>query len=201
MSTVVLPICYAAPIHWYAIYAQKEEVILEAKEHFVKQSFRNRCEIYSPNGKQALVAPITHKGKRQTMAQKQLSYQENWQKNHWKSLEAAYRSSPYFEFYEDDFKPLFEQQPKGLMDWNLQLHQLICDSIGLEEKHQLSDVYHQDYAEDFRSLGPKNKNIKPNPKYHQVFEEKHGFIPALSIFDLLFNLGPESLSYLEEMNI
>lgn len=202
MKQIVLPSCYAAPVGWYALYQQAEEALIEVHEHFVKQSFRNRCEIYSPNGIQALVVPITHRGRRQTMKDKRISYNDDWRKNHWKSLEAAYRSSPYFEFYEDDFAPLYEKRFEFLHDFNMSIHEIVCDSLSIDKELTITENY-TEHLEDFRNISPKtdwDKNITFGT-YIQVFESKHGFKPNLSIFDLLFNEGPAAQAYLDHLNV
>jgi hypothetical protein len=201
MNELVLPSCYAAPIAWYALYQQADKVLIETKENFVKQSYRNRCEIYSPNGVQSLVAPITLRGKRQLITDKCLSYNDDWRKIHWKSLQAAYRTSPYFEYYEDDFAPIYEKRYDRLIDLNNAVHQTIVEALDIDTEVSETSEYKKEHPLDYRNISPKtdwDKDLKFEP-YIQVFNSKHGFIPRLSILDLLFNLGPASEAYLNNI--
>ncbi|MEQ8908610.1 MAG: WbqC family protein [Vicingaceae bacterium] len=201
---IKLPTAYCAPIYQFALALQNGGYCLEVKEHFVKQSFRNRCEIYGANGRQKLVIPLQWRN-HTPIEEVKLSYAENWQKLHWKSLVSAYRASPFFDFYEDDFAPLYQTQAISyLVDWNAQFENLVCELIGLELNIEKSSHY-EDEEPDYRQIiHPKNKALRKEveyPKYIQVFGDKHGFISNLSILDLLFNLGPETNHYLKNLSL
>lgn len=201
----IFPICYFAPINYYYYLLQYPHVTFDIHEHFVKQTFRNRCQILSPNGVQNLSIPIKSVKKRKTYWNTQISNTENWQILHWRSLEAAYRSSPYFEYYEDHFALFFlEKQFDFLHEITLATHELVAKLIQLPVKHQLSESFVKtpENTDDFRGLMspsklPKNLELTP---YIQVFSDRHPFTTNLSILDLLFNQGPNTLSYLKGLN-
>ena len=197
----LLPICYLAPISYYAILAASENIALEKHEHFVKQTYRNRCSICGANGRLDLIIPIQHKGERQVMKDVRIANSEKWQALHWKSLEAAYRSSPYFEYYEDDLQPFYERPFEFLTDLNLELQALILKLLrfSVEFDHTLS--YHKVPADstDLRgACDPKepSSDLVSLKDYIQVFSDRNGFLSDLSIVDLLFNQGPDALEYL-----
>lgn len=169
---------------------------------YEKQTYRNRCTIYGANGRLDLTVPIvhSHNGKRQTDQMIKIHHAENWQKNHWKSLESAYRSSAYFEFYEDELLEVYKQKHSGLMEMNLAFIALFF--TWLEEP--FAPEFHASYTpltdESSALLNAKTKYPKKTPAYAQVFETKYGFIPQLSCLDLFFNLGPETKSYLNTLD-
>jgi len=187
----LFPIHYAGNIAYYKALMASDTVVFEQHEHFPKQTFRNRMEILGPNGIQKLVIPTVKTGERRTMNNVGISYAEHWQKDHWKSLEAAYRRSPYFEFYEDEFRPFYKEETELLIDFNLKLHETICRLLQIELPHDLSTEYQDTVASDHRS---KPFTQLENPAtYMQVFEDRHPFTPNLSILDALFNLGPRTV--------
>ena len=191
--------CYLPPAEYFYYLLQQPEAIIDIHENFVKQSHRNRCTILSPNGALNLVIPILKKGKSTRFKDVKIAYYENWQKTHWKSIEAAYRSSPYFEYYEDDLKPLFlENKPELLLDFNFLLFEQLLTLLNIDVKYSKSDCYIENVANpiDYRKINPKIKPHLDFPEYIQVFSDKTGFVPNLSIIDLLFNEGPNAKNYL-----
>ncbi len=187
---------YFSPISQYATLVKEDEIVFEVSDNFQKQTYRNRCYIYSPNGKLLLNIPIQHN---KATASKDILIDNsvNWKKQHLKSLETAYKSSPFFEFYIDDLKPIFEKEQKFLMDLNLQCHALIMDALQVEIPSSFPSEYEKDARHDFRYLAiAKQKLAVHFPRYIQVFEDKHGFLPNLSILDLLFMEGPSAINYL-----
>ena len=196
---------YFPSIHQLAVMVQCEELWFEMDDHFQKQTNRNRMYIYSPNGTQLLQIPVKHnKGIHQKTRDVKIEYSFNWQKQHWKSLEAAYRSSPFFEYFEDDLAPIYTKQYPFLMDLNLEIWELLQSLMGYHKTPQkTTEYFHTSPKEitDFRHLIDGKKHAFNNTPYHQVFEEKHGFITNLSILDLLFNEGRHSLNYLKEQVI
>ncbi len=199
LNKQLLPIAYLAPISYYAILLQKSHCEIEYHEHFIKQTIRNRCEIYGANGKLSLTIPKQRKGSSKTLITKiKISNTTNWQKEHWNAITSAYNSSPFFQYYKDELKPYFEKKEIYLIDFNSKLQELILKFLQIEKKYTTSTKYnHLGNFIDLRNSDFKSKQIK---KYDQVFMEKHGFISNLSILDLLFNLGPESTDYLNNMN-
>lgn len=192
----VFPIHYCGSVGYYRMILNAETIVFEGHEHFVKQSHRNRMEILSPNGPQKLVIPTLKTGKRRLTKDIQISYAENWQKDHWKGLEAAYRRSPYFEFYEDRFKPLIWGKPALLIDYNLALHQLILEFLKIKKNFTITESFEENALpnyrmESFRISDDLFNNWSYN-KYLQVFSDRFDFVDNLSILDMLFNIGPRS---------
>jgi hypothetical protein len=192
---------YFSPIYQFQQLVATDTVIFETQDNFQKQTYRTRCSIYGANGKLSLNIPIKHsKGTRQTTRDVKIENAFPWQKNHFKSIENAYRSSPYFEFYEDDLRPLYETEYKYLLDFLFKTQELSFELLQLDISYKKTNQYIAAYPqkEDFRFLAiAKSKQEFPVKEYTQVFQEKHGFIPNLSILDLLFNEGPNALSLLE----
>ncbi|MBN4051261.1 WbqC family protein [bacterium AH-315-M05] len=201
----LLSTTYLGPIQYYLKLLEYPSILFEHYEHFEKQTYRNRCCIYGANGKLNLIIPIQHTGDRIAIKDVKISYDSDWQKLHWRSIQAAYRSSPYFEYYEDDFAPFFAKKypaHAGLIDFNEALQFRMLGILGLKIKSSHTTSYQELYADskDYRTtIHPKiatYPSLIANP-YQQVFEDKHGFISNLSIIDLLFNLGPDAISYLK----
>jgi len=198
MIPVVQP-TYFSPIIQYVAIAQAEEFRFELEDNFQKQTYRNRCYVYGANGKLLLNIPILHesKGRRQKTREVKLDSQNNWQLLHKKSLEAAYRSSPYFEFYEEDINVIFEKKYTYLIDLLLDTNEVIFEALGLNAIFKKTQVFEQELSDDFRFLAnAKSEQTFDFEVYHQVFSDKYGFITNLSILDLLFNEGPNSYDYL-----
>lgn len=203
---VVLHPTYFSSIAQFVVLANKE-VVFEIHDNFQKQTYRNRMFLYSANGKQLLSIPIKHAGTkdgRQLYKDVKIDDSFNWQKIHWKSIEAAYRTSPFFEFYEDDIAPLLFEKHTFLMDFNIKTIQTVCDCIGLDFNYEETSSYQKiiEHTIDARSLvnakSDKDFNLQT---YTQVFENKHGHLSNLSILDLLFNEGTNALSYLQNQEI
>ena len=196
---------YLGPLHYYARILYHDEIIIEKFEYYQKSSYRNRCYILSPNGPLRLSVQLRKRNSRCLIKDLALNYDYNWQKVHWMSLCSAYRSSPYFEYYEDDLKPFYEIQYPTLFDFNQALFEQIIQSLNIEKTIRHSAQFEKKPSEeimDFRSkILPNKKSDDPVfkvPKYVQVFEEKTGFHPNLSILDLLFAEGPNTVAILQE---
>ena len=169
-------------------------------EHFVKQSIRNRCDVYGANGKLKLTIPKQRKGSDKTIIKEiQISYKESWQKEHWNAIVSSYNSSPFFEYYKDEFLPFFEKEEMLLINFNNKLQVVILKL--LKEKGDVKTTTEYLHKGNFSDLRNHKWNSEKQEKYDQVFMEKHGFIANLSILDLLFNLGPESADYLHNLDI
>lgn len=193
---------YFAPIIQYIALVNAKEVSFEICDNYQKQTYRNRCYIYGANGKLLLTVPIVHSKskKRQKTKDVKIDHSFAWQKLHIKSIQTAYRSSPYFEFYEDEIIPVILKNHKFLIDLNLESNQIIFDVLQSEISYNKTINYQEQYIDikDYRNL--VNAKVKLNyefQKYQQVFTEKYNFIPNLSILDLLFSEGPNTLNYLE----
>ena len=195
MSHFLLPSCYLAPLPYYSILLNSASCSIDEHEYFVKQSYRNRCEIYGANGKLKLIVPLHHEKEKTPHQLKRISYAEPWQKNHWKSIESAYRSSPYFEFFEEELKNIFFTKHEFLFQMNRSVLLTIMKLMKAENNIEFSTSWERnpDKKIDMRSeLHGNSSFIKiPNDNYYQVFAQRMGFIPNLSIIDLLFNTGLE----------
>jgi hypothetical protein len=194
MPNAIFPVFYAGNIAYYRALLQSD-VCFELFEHFPKQTFRSRMHIIGPNGLQLLTIPTVKTGDKRLTKDVQISYAENWQKDHWKSLEAAYRRSPYFEFYEHHFRPFYKEKKESLVEFNLALHETILKIISLGLPYSLSESY-TSYEEDFRSISFDLTENETKP-YTQVFNDRHAFEPNLSILDAIFNLGPQTTMLLK----
>ncbi|RAK20179.1 WbqC-like protein [Flavobacterium aquaticum] len=204
MNNILIHPTYFPSISHYVAMLQADSVTFEMEDNFQKQTNRNRMYIYSPNGVQLLNIPVKHAiEKHQKYKDVRIENDFGWQKNHFKSLEAAYRTSPFFEYFEDDFRPLFEKKHEFLMDLNLEVFQLVNDLLGINiQPQKTTEFFHEvpDYN-DFRHLVNGKKDTTQLEEYTQVFNEKHGFINNLSILDLLFNEGRYAVDYLKNQQI
>lgn len=194
---ILLPIFYFPPISWFAEFLKSDiEVTLEQFEHFPKQTYRNRTNIYAANGRLSLIIPVRHFGKT-AMKDMEISYAEDWQKQHWRSIKSAYQASPYFEYYEFKLQKLYEEKTTSLVEFNLKCLKTILDILKLDQDFKLSEEYVVESEIDFRKhFSAKKVADKIFPDYYQSFSDKGGFIQDLSVLDLICNLGPESRAYI-----
>ncbi|WP_353085279.1 WbqC family protein [Flavobacterium sp.] len=204
MKSILIHPSYFPSISHYIAMINAEAVTLEMEDNFQKQTNRNRMYIYSPNGIQLLNIPIKHsKNTHQKIQDVKLETAFDWQKQHFKSLEAAYRTSPFFEYFEDDLMPIFTKKHTFLMDLNLQTMELVSKCLGMDFNPQKTTEYFHEVPdhEDFRYLINGKKDTTQLESYTQVFEEKHGFLNNLSILDLLFNEGRYAKDYLKRQTL
>jgi hypothetical protein len=197
----VLPMFYLPPVDYFVqLNTYKPDILIEKEEHFPKQTYRNRANIYSPDGVLALVVPVIKGSKNHTKVKDvKISYDFMWQRLHWQSLQACYRRSAYFEFYEDDFAPFYEKQITYLFDYNEELLNLLLKLAKIKTELNYTNEYQPEYPNlhDFRfSIHPKKESEIQQKPYFQVFEDRKGFMKNLSIIDLLFNQGPQTINYL-----
>lgn len=203
METAYLSTAYLAPVQYYCKLLAYQKIYIEKEENYLKQTYRNRCIIAAANGPLALSVPIEKPDTLKCLTKDiRISDHGNWRHLHWNALVSAYGTSPYFEYYQDDFRPFYEKKYDFLFDFNEQLRELVCELLDLQPNIYYTEVYLAETADDFREIiSPKSKTedtaFKPTP-YYQVFEEKFGFSPNLSIADLLFNMGPEGLLILQQ---
>lgn len=182
-------------INYMQLIAQHGDVVFEAHEHFIKQTYRNRCTIYGANGAQDLIIPVLKKSAKIPVKDLQVAYAENWQHNHFMAIQSAYKSSPYYDFFEEDIKALFVKKEKYLLDYNILFIEWIAKTLKLNLQTRYSDSYVHQYDSNTNSntidarntISPKNETITEHPRYLQVFEEKHGYKPNLSVIDWIFN--------------
>ncbi len=203
MDTIVhISTAYLAPIQQYSKLYAYPEVCIETAENYLKQTYRNRCTIAAANGPLSLSIPIVKPETEKCLTKDiRISDHGNWRHLHWNALTSAYRMSPFFEYYEEDFAPFYEKRYDFLFDFNEELRRMICKLIDIDPKVIYTEQYEPDVLNDFREvIRPKHPGedscFRVVP-YYQVFKEKNGFLPNLSIVDLLFNMGPESLLILQ----
>ncbi len=201
-NSIVLSSNYLPPVSYFHAIAQTDgQITLDKYEHFPKQTYRNRTQLATANGILNLFIPIQHGRKTNVpMQDVRISYDHEWQRLHWLSIQTAYRSSAYFEYYEDDFRPFYEKKYEFLIDYNLDQLQLCLKAIKLKKEIVFTESYSSTFEDklDLRTLiHPKKESIYINPKpYYQIFEERTGFIPNVSIIDLICNQGPQSKNFL-----
>ncbi len=201
-NTAILPLFYLPPVGYFTLLQKLgTDFLIEKHEHLAKQTYRNRASIYSPNGKLDITVPVVKGSKTHTqMKDVRISYDFKWQRLHWLSLESCYRSSAYFEFYEDELSRFYTNKFEFLFDYNLELLEWLSKKLKLNKTFEVTTEYFDDIAPelDYRTImnPKKEEDIVNNKPYYQVFEDRHQFLPNLSIVDLLFNQGPQARLYL-----
>lgn len=199
--SVLLSSAYFGPVQWYQKLNRFDTCLIEQHDHFLKQTYRNRCIIATTAGTQTLTVPIEkYEGDKCEMRDIRISDHGNWQHLHWNALLSAYGESPFFEFYADDLHPFFEQRWTFLFDFNMAITEKMCELLDIRPHIRLTDEYLKDQPNDFRDIiSPKHPlpdaSFEPKP-YYQVYVQKHGFLANLSILDLLFNEGNEAIFFL-----
>jgi len=204
MNNILIHPSYFPSISTFVAIAQSDLVTFEMDDNFQKQTNRNRMYIYSPNGIQLLNIPIKHsKTGHQKTKEVKLETAFDWQKQHFKSLEAAYRTSPFFEYFEDDIFPIFQKKHTFLMDLNMETMAIVSKCLGLIFDYNETDEYFHTVSDktDLRNLVNGKKDTSVFEPFTQVFGEKHGYLNNLSILDLLFNEGRYALDYLKKQQL
>jgi hypothetical protein len=206
MSTALLQTTYFGPIQWYQKLYRYDHCLIEQYDAYQKQTYRNRCIIATANGPQALTFPIEHTDEKMLIKDLRISDHNNWRRIHWNALLSAYSESPFFDYYADDIHPFFEKKYDFLIDFNEAIRQKICELMDIQSDVEYTQSFlspltsHLSPLIDFREvINAKHPQADPDfqpQRYWQVFEGKHGFQANLSILDLLFNMGPESIFYL-----
>lgn len=203
MKSVWLTSAYLPPIEYFSKFMLFDKVFVEQHDHYMKETYRNRCRICGPSGMITLTLPVMKSETvKSEMKDIRISDHGNWRHLHWNAIESAYNTTPYFEFYRDDLFPFYERKYEYLIDFNEALCALVCSWIDLPVQISRTEEYRKDFQVDEcdlrDSIHPKkdfhlvDPAFVPKP-YYQVFHEKLGFIPNLSIIDMIFNCGPESL--------
>jgi hypothetical protein len=209
MKSVLLPIAYLPPVSWMAVAVHSASIVLEIHETYPKQTYRNRCNIATSSGILSLTVPVKRiNGNHTKTCDIQIDNSKNWQQLHWRSILTAYNKTPYFLFYRDAFEPIFFRKYEQLTDLNRDLLNIIFKVMKIspiEVAYTNEYIIYPDFYDLRNSFHPKtNSHREPVltlPRYMQAFEENHGFIPDLSITDLLFNLGPDALKYLSNAEL
>jgi len=206
-SVILLSTAYFAPIRYFSKLASYPEIFIEQHENFIKQTYRNRTVILGANGPISLIVPVV-KGRAQKIKIKDLriAYDEEWQRNHWRTIFSAYNSSPFFEYYADDIEPFFRKKYEFLFDFNQQITETLLKILDIQIDLTLTkdfELFPENCLNLREQISPKvhlidqDLHFEAQP-YTQVFSEKFGFIPDLSILDLLFNEGPSASDVLEK---
>jgi len=203
---VLLSTAFFGPAYYFRAILHARQVMIEKHEHFIKQTFRNRCIIMAANGPMPLIVPVEH-GRRpgQKITDIRIAYHTPWQRNLWKSVFSAYSNSPWFEYYADDIVPFFEKRQTFLFDLNTWITQTMLDLLRINKELSFTgdfECLETPFLNYREKISPKTEirtfdsAYSPVP-YTQVFEDKYPFIPGLSILDLLFCTGPEAAAHLK----
>ena len=209
MTTALLQATYFGPVQWYQKLRRYDSCLIEQYDSYQKQTYRNRCLIATANGVQALTVPVEHSDEKMLVKDLRISDHNQWRRIHWNALQSAYSESPFFDYYADDLRLFFERKYEFLIDFNEAIRQKVCELIDIQPnvsysteftsdtnpqtstpRHQPSDI--ADFRAVINAKHPlPDADFTPR-SYWQVFQHKHGFLPNLSILDLLFNMGTES---------
>ncbi|MGZ3863420.1 MAG: WbqC family protein [Bacteroidia bacterium] len=194
---MLLSTAYLPPLEYFQKIISSNEIFIERHEHFVKQTYRNRCNILSPNGVQSLSIPLINTHDKTPIGEKKIAYAENWQKQHWRSITTAYANSPYFIYYSDELQGFYESRFEHLIEYNTKILRVLLKMLKVKAEIKFTENFISTAENDFRNtISPKVKPAPTFKPYNQVFSEKLPFAPNLSIIDLLFNKGPETKEFL-----
>jgi hypothetical protein len=196
--SLLLSTAYLAPVAYYRMLAGGESIVIETADHYLKQTYRNRCIIATAGGPQTLSIPIVKPDSPKCLTKDvRIADHGQWRRLHWNAIVSGYNSSPFFEYYADDFRPFYEKKIDFLFDFNEQLRVMTCALLDISPSISYSTEHLRIAPPDMQDLReaihPKKVSpLPPIPPYYQVFEHKYGFLPNLSIIDLLYNMGPEA---------
>lgn len=204
-NNILLTTAYFPQIYYFISLLNANEVVVEMQENYNKQSFRNRCNILAANGLQTLTVPVKKQNEnKMPIKDVQLDYSEDWQRNHLKTILSTYKSAPYFIFYVDKLKKIFETKYKYLLDLNNDILLILFDILKIDKSVKFSDIYITENEAKILNINDCRYIIHPKKvlnydfaKYSQVFSHKFGFIENLSILDLIFNKGTEAKEFLK----
>lgn len=195
MNAVLVSTAYLPPINYLSKLIEADQVVIEKHEYFVKQTYRNRCEILTANGKLNLSIPLVKQSHKEIISEKMISYAENWQKQHWRAIISAYKNSPYFEYFEEELLPFYDTQHEFLFDYNTKLLNAVLNILRIKKSIGFTNQFEETPIgiTDLRKLSEiANPDVSVMKPYYQVFADKAGFTPNLSCLDALFNVGLET---------
>jgi hypothetical protein len=195
MSIALLATAYLPSLNYLSSVMEHDTIVIEKHENFVKQTYRNRCDIVTSSGKLSLSIPLLKHADKELIYDKKISYAEDWQKQHWRTIVSAYKNSPYFEFFEDEFRPFYENRHEFLIDYNTQLLQTILDILRVKKQIAFTERFEliPTAGIDLRKLSNLEKSVIDVKPYYQVFADKLGFTPNVSCLDALFNIGLDTI--------
>jgi hypothetical protein len=197
---ILVSTAYLPPVEYFSLISSADEICIEREENYLKQTYRNRCYILSAHGPQLLSVPVYLGSLHKTPVKDiRIDYSKRWQQVHLRALTASYNSSPYFEFYFDEIEKVISANHEFLLELNMDLIAAFLKILKLDQAISYSSAFESDSdsASDFRyKISPKKISQFPDKKYIQVFDNKTGFVPRMSIVDLIFNTGPEAAGYL-----
>ena len=201
MNGVLLSTAYLPDLAYLSQVVHYDTVLIENYEHYIKQTQRNRCDILSSAGALRLSIPLVQKSDKEIISQKRISYAEKWQHQHWRTITTAYKNSPYFEFFEHEFKPFYETEYEFLLEYNSELLKTILNILRIKKNISSTSVFelNPSSVDDLRNTNFQNnyEYISTTP-YYQVFSSKIGFTPRLSCIDALFHIGLETKELLNK---
>ncbi|MBN1186032.1 MAG: WbqC family protein [Bacteroidales bacterium] len=205
-SVVLLSVAYLGPIQYFGKIISYPNVLIEQHDTFGKQSYRNRCRIFGANGPLSLSIPVQRASQHKIKVKDvKIDYSEDWQKQHWKSIESAYRSAAFYEYYHDELEPFYQRKYDFLIDFTNEIQDAVLSCIGITPDITYTNDFIIPGSEevmDYREMIHPKKSIHDplfsSTEYFQVFSDKSGFQPNLSIIDLLFNMGPDAVEVLKK---
>jgi hypothetical protein len=200
----IIELHYFPSIPYVASWMYYDEIIIESKENYTKQTFRNRCQIKTANKVEDLIVPIQKGNSNIPIQEIRIDYHQTWIKNHWGAIQSAYGKAPFFEHYAEDVEKIFQKKPRFLFDLNLQILEYLLNVFDINNKMIFSQRYEKTYPvniADLRSSIHPKQDLKKLSFYHpieymQVFGNQ--FVENLSILDLIFSEGPNSHDILIE---
>jgi len=197
---ILISTAYLPPVEYFSLISKADGILIEREENYLKQTYRNRCYILSSHGPQLLSVPVYLGSQHKTpLKEIRIDYSKRWQQVHLRALTASYGSSPYFQFYFEDFEKIFSVKPEFLVDLNMRLIELILKMLKMNTDIKFTTHFNPiGYVEnDHRySISPKKESAFCGKEYMQVFGNSKGFVPGMSIVDLIFNMGPDAIDYL-----
>lgn len=197
---ILVSTAYLAPVEYFSIILHADEIFIEKEENYLKQTYRNRCYILSAHGRQLLSVPVYLGSIHKTPIKDiRIDYSKRWQQVHLRAMIASYSASPYFEFYSEIFERIILKNHDFLLDLNMELTESVLGILKIKKPISYTTDFEaaRNNEYDFRyNIKPKEQSLFPRKKYFQVFNNSEGFVPGLSIIDLIFNMGPDAVSYL-----